>query len=243
MSNQERGRLKRALAGCLVTCVVLLPTQVAAQVGHAPESSPYRNLSGNKWFSLFGGYLGGSAGSAGVGPTDGTTIGVRADFGLTAAIDLTASFAGADLGRQPINPTQGPAERLLDPARQLVLLIDGGIVLRLSGHKTWHGMLPYAGLTMGVAIGTKVDADSMSGFDFGLHFQTAPQIGIRVHPTRRLFFRLEARDVLWRLKYPTVFFEIPANDPDSPPVLDPLTEDDSEWTHPPMFMLGLGFRF
>jgi len=193
--------------------------------------------------SLFGGYLGGSAGAAGVGPTDGTIIGARADFGLTAAIDLTASLAGADLGRQPINPTQGTEGRILDPARQLVLLVDGGIALRLSGNKTWHGLLPYAGLTLGVAIGTNVAADSLSGFDFGLHFQTGPQIGVRVHPASRIFFRLEARDVVWRLKYPTVFFETPSADPDSPPVLDPLTQDDSEWTHHLTYLLGIGFRF
>ncbi len=242
MSNCERGRLKRALAASLVACAMILPADSPAQVGHAPESSPYRALTGGRWLSLHGGYLGGSAGSAGVGPTDGATAGIRADFAMTAAIDLTASVAAADLGRRLIDPKAGVDERELPPTQQLVVLADGGIVLRLSGRKTWHRMLPYAGLTMGIAIGTKVEADTM-GFKFGVHFQTGPQIGLRVHPGGRLFLRLEARDVIWRLKYPPVFFETPEDDPDSPPVLDPRTQDDSEWTHHPVLLIGVGVRF
>ena len=40
-----------------------------------------------------------------------------------------------------------------------------------------------------------------------------------------------------------MFRRIPGGEPDSPPVLNPLTEDDSEWTHHPMLIFGLGFRF
>ena len=243
MSNTERDRLKRALPIAVMACFALPLATAAAQVGHTPGSSPYRNLAGNKWISVQGGYLAGSAGSAGVGPSDGMFMGVRADFGLTAAIDLTADLAAADLKRVPIDPTQGPENRVTGSARQTVLLAQTGIVLRLSGEKTWHGLLPYAGLTMGLAVGTEVEADSLSNFNFGFHFVTGPQIGVRVHPGRRLFLRLEARDIVWRLKYPNVFFEVPTNDPDSLPVLNPLTEDDSEWTHHPMLIFGLGFRF
>ncbi len=243
MSNLERGILKRILSIVTIACCVLPLGAVSAQVGHPPGSSPYRNLAGNKWISLQTGYLGGSAGSAGVGPTDGMLMGIRADFGLTAAIDLTGDIAFSDLQRLPIDPTQGADDRVVGTARQTVLLAQTGIVLRLTGEKTWNGLLPYAGLTMGLAIGTEVAADSLSNFNFGIHFLTGPQIGVRIHPGRRLLLRLEARDIIWRLTYPSVFFESPTNDPDSPPVLNPLTQDDSEWTHHPTLFFGLGIRF
>jgi hypothetical protein len=242
MSNFERDRLKRALSITIITCAILAPA-TAAQVGYEPGSSPYRNLPGNKWLSIIGGYLGGSAGSAGVGPTDGMLMGVRTDIGVTAAIDLTGDIAMADLQRLPIDPREGPDNRVLGTARQTVLLGQAGVVLRLTGEKTWNRILPYAGLTMGLAVGTEVRADSMSNFNFGIHFMTGPQIGVRVHPGGRMFLRIEARDLVWRLSYPNVFFDAPANDPLAPPVLNPLTEDDSEWTHHPTLMFGLGIRF
>lgn len=243
MSNVERGRLEHALSVAIVASALLAPYDASAQVGYRPQSSPYHDLPASKWISIQGGYLGGSAGEAGVGPTDGAFVGVRADFGLTAALDLTANVNAADLQRQPIDPQQGPENRILGSARQTVLLADAGIVLRVTGEKTWHGVLPYAGFTLGVAIGSEVKADSLSNFNFGVHFLAGPQIGVRIHPGSRVFFRIEARDALWKLKYPNVFFEPPENDPGSAPVLNPLTQDDSEWTHHSLLLFGLGVSF
>jgi hypothetical protein len=152
-------------------------------------------------------------------------------------------FSASRLERLLINPTQGEDDRVLGTASQTVFLADAGIVLKLTGAKTWHGLLPYVGLTMGLAIGTSVPEDSLSGFDFGLHFQTGPQVGLRLHPTERIFLRLEARDVVWRLSYPNVFFEEPEHDPDSPPVLNPLIQGENEWTHHLLLLAGLGFSF
>jgi hypothetical protein len=185
----------------------------------------------------------GSSGSAGVGPVDGSLAGIRADFGVTGALDLFGAITASDLTRLLIDPTQGTEDRVLGTAGQRVFLVDAGLVLRLTGEKTWHGLLPYAGLALGAAIGTKVPEDSLSGFDFGFHFQTSPQIGVRMHLGGGIFLRIEGRNVLWRLSYPDVFFEEPADDPDSPPVLNPLTQGQSQWTHHPLLLVGLGYGF
>ena len=113
----------------------------------------------------------------------------------------------------------------------------------LTGQKTWYGFAPYLGLSMGVAIGGDVPADSLSGYDFNIKFMAGPGIGLRWHPGSRIGLRVEFRDVLWKLSYPNAFFEPPTDQPDIPPVLDPEFNKTSEWTHNPSLYISLGYAF
>ena len=111
-----------------------------------------------------------------------------------------------------------------------MIIVDGGVVLRLTGRKTWNRLVPYFGGSLGVIIGTGVPADTLSGFSFGTHFQVGPQLGFKWFPARRLSFRAEGRVQFWRLSYPASFLATPENAPTEPPVLDPAINTNTDWT-------------
>ncbi len=238
MSNRTSGRLKHTF----VAAILLSPTfglgKLCAQVGHAPESSPYRSLQATKWLSFTGGYLNGSAGSAEVGPTDGPLAGLQASIKMGGPADAFLDLSVARLRRTLIHRDSVPETRTIGTADQTLLFADVGANLLLTGQKTWHGLIPYVGGNLGLVFGSDVKQD-ISGFRFAIQFHTGPQVGIRLHPSDRISLRVEARDVIWRLSYPLAFLEAPA--PDIPPVLDPEIHDKSEWTHHLVLMFGLAF--
>ena len=232
MSNVRRITVERVSIMTLLICSLLGVHQVAsAQVGHRPESSPYRDLRAKRVLSFVGGYMNGSAGKAGVGPGDGPFAGARFDLHLSGPAAVTFGAGMAKLERIIIDPTWGPANRTLDTASQSVLMLDAGIDLLLTGEKTWHGMIPYFGGGLGFALGGDVSADTLSGFSFSTHFTTGPRLGIWVHPSDRITFRIEGRDKIWRLKYPDGFFSVPENEPLELPVLDANIMKDTQWVH------------
>lgn len=233
--------MKQAWAAAVVAYMALgWPVAAFGQVGRSPQSSPYRDLSATKVLALAVGVLGGSAGSAGVGPTDGPFVGARFDLHAGGPVDVWFGLGVASLDRLVIDPTVAADDRILETTSQSVVLLDVGLALLLTGEKTWHGFVPYVGVSLGLALGGSVDADTLSGFRFNTHFQVGPQLGVRWYPTDRLMFRVEGRDILWQLKYPGVFFP-PASAPTSPSVLDPAIMNDTEWTHHPMLTLTLGY--
>ncbi len=240
MSNVRRITVERIGTMTLLICSLLAGHQrVSAQVGHRPESSPYRDLRAKRVLSLTGAYLSGSSGSAEVGPGDGMYAGARFDLHVGGPAALTFGAGVANLERIIIDPTWGPANRTLDTTTQAVVLVDGGFDLLFTGEKSWHGIVPYFGAGMGMALGTSVDADSLSGYSFSTHFTTGPRLGLWLHPLGRITFRIEARDLIWRLKYPDGFFSAPENEPTEPPVLDANVMKDTQWVH----HLGLTITF
>ncbi len=220
-----------------------VPGTLGAQVGHTPRSSPYRDLPEKYMFALTGGYSWGSGGKVKVGPGEGSVFGARGDIHLAGPGSVQVGLNVGSFDRLLLDPKQGPDERVLGWARQSVVMADAGLNLVFTGQKTWYGLAPYLGLSLGVAIGGDVPADSLSGYDFNIKFMVGPGIGLRWHPVRRIGLRVEFRDVLWKLSYPELFFLPPANDPEAPPVLDPDFNKTSEWTHNPSLYVSLGYAF
>jgi len=232
MSNMRRHTLQLTCLGLLL----LGATDSAfSQVGHAPGSSPYRDLRGKYFLTLTGGYAWGSGGKVNVGPAHGPVFGPRLDIHLAGPGAVHFGLNWAHLDRQMIDPSAEPENRLVETAKQTVIMADMGLYLVFTGEKTWHGVAPYFGASLGLALGGKVAGDTLSAFDFSTKFMVSPGLGFRWHPGGRLFVRFEARDVLWKLSYPSQFFEA------DPPVLDPAVNKASEWTHNPMLTVSLGF--
>ncbi len=240
MSNTPP-RYLRALILRVAAAALFWPGTASAQVGHAPESSPYRDLRAKHILSFTGTYVFGDAGKAGVGPTDGRLGGVRYDLYMSGAAAIGFGFSLGNFDRLLIDPAEPPDTRTLGSATQSVTMVDLGVNLVLTGAKTWHRLAPYVGFSLGLVFGGEVPEDSLSGFDFSTKFQLSPQAGVRWYVTDRLSIRLEGRDILWRLSYPESFFRLPANDPISPPVLNPLTNKTTDWTHNLTLLLSLGY--
>lgn len=240
MSNTARESPRRLVPLALLAALLAAPGPLPAQVGHPPGSSPYRDIRARQTLTLTGGYLSGGAGKAGVGPTDGPLAGAELEFRLGRVVTLGFGLTVADLDRLVLDPTQLPDERVKATERQRVALADAGFAMVLTGGKTWRGLAPYVGATVGMAFGGDVPIDS-SGFRFASHFHASPKVGFRWYLSDRIVFRAEGRDILWRLSYPQVFFIPPSGDPDAPPVLDPVTTKRTEWTHHPTLMFSLGY--
>jgi hypothetical protein len=242
MSNVGRITVQHVwLTLFLVNALLGIHRTAEAQVGHRPESSPYSDLRAKKVLSLVGGFFSGSPGKVDVGPASGPYSGARFDLHLGGPAGVTFGTGVANLERVLIDPTLGPANRTLDTTTQAVLLIDAGFDLLFTGEKTWHGLIPYFGAGMGMALGTSVDADSLSGYSFSTHFTTGPRLGVWVHPSDRITFRIEARDLLWRLKYPDGFFSVPEQEPTETPVLDANVTKDTEWVHHLGLTISIGY--
>jgi len=242
MSNTRCNIVERVVKVSLLVFALFGTHQAAAaQVGHPPESSPYRDLQSRRVLSLTGGVLSGSAGKVGVGPSDGTYVGARFDMHLGGPAGVTFSAGVANLERVLIDPRLGPENRTLDTATQKVVLLDGGFDLLLPGEKTWHGLTPYVGVGLGMAFGAKVNADSLSGYSFSTHFTAGPRIGVWLHPSSRFTLRIEGRVLLWRLKYPEGFFSEPEFEPTEPPVLDANVTKDTEWVQHLGLTISLGY--
>ncbi|MDH3457433.1 MAG: hypothetical protein OER90_11405 [Gemmatimonadota bacterium] len=221
----------------LVGVAIVLGTATAAmaQVGHPPGSSPYRELRAKYMLSAVGGYSSGSGGKVEVGPAAGNLFGARLDVHLAGPGVVQLGLSRASLDRTLIDAGADSANRVVGMEKQSAVLADIGLYLVFTGEKTWHGIAPYFGASIGLALGGAVPADSLSGFTFGTKFLVGPQLGFRWHPSQRLFFRVEGRDLIWKLSYPEAFFQ------GDDPVLDPAFNKPSQWTHNPMLLVSVGF--
>ena len=190
-----------------------------------------------------GGLLGGSHGSAKLGPAGGALYGARLETILSGPSD---GFFELMLGRPQryvVDPTAAAAVRESGPVTEGLVMANVGLTILLTGGKTWHGLSPYLGGSMGLGFARTPAADSVSGFRFNAKFITGPHVGFRLYVAPTLSFRAEGRLLFWQLKYPSVYFSPPAGAPLDPPVLDPNSYSSSEWTTHPVLTLGLGLAF
>lgn len=216
MSNKPRAPFSTPLI--IVLATALAPSAARSQVGHDPEHSPYRDLRASHQVMVSGGYLAGSGGLVGAGPKQGPLGGVRYYLSLSGSLEFRIGAQGARL------------DRALDSTSilsQSVLIADAGFTLRITGPKTWHGWMPYAGGSMGLAAGSTVAQDSA----FGRPFQFGPHVGIRRYGAGRLSLFIEGWDPIWRLHYP-LSWQSGATQ---------RVNVSREWVHNPTLMVGFGF--
>ena len=225
--------------------VALIPlTQIAAQVGHPPHSSPYRDIRKGHTFTALGGYFGGSGGDLEVGPHDGAIFGGRYDIRSAHTIQMGLGVTHSSLDRIIVNPFVALANRRSGPVSQSVTFAEVDLQFNLTGGKTWHRVAPFVGAAGGIAFGSSTPADT-SRYKFGRKFYLAPNIGFRLFLSDRIHLRAEARATFWKLKYPTTFQQEPVEEPgtvDNPNAVIPGNKLD-EWTTSPWLLAGLGYSF
>jgi len=216
----------------------LLAARAAGQVGNPPDQSPFRDIIRSQTISATVGYLTGSRGKAGVGPSDGIVLGARYELRLSGPTDLHVSLSWAGTDRFIVDPTQPEDERTTGPVSQPLVMFDAGLLFLLTGEKTWRGLAPYLSVSLGIAFGSTTPQDT-TGYEFATRFTLQPGAGLRYYVGRSLYLRAEARDVLWQLRYPLSYFE---TQPGIPPVLEVGT-GDTQWTHHLWISGAVGFTF
>jgi len=226
-----------AIAQCL------LPVAAAAQVGHDPARSPFRDIPTRQSITFFGGHFGGHTAEAGVGAQSGQIFGVRIRARLSGPIDLMANVATINSQRIVIDPTQPVASRVSGPIDYRLLEADLGLLVTLTGAKTWHGLAPYLGAGLGITTPTDSRVDP-GGYRAKTNFTIAPTIGVRWHPGRRFAVSFEARDNTIRYEWPLSYFQPrDANNNALPFVLDPDRYDSHDLTHNLTLSIGLSWLF
>ena len=226
--------------------MILCVAPAAAQVGHPPAQSPYRDvLHGSSVSPLFG-YLGGDGGKLGIGPHGGMTYGVRYDFRMSGFIQAGLSAHYMDLERLIVDADDSVATRVTGPVKQSVVLIEAALQFNITGGKTWHGIQPFATAGLGYALSSSTKADT-SGFEFGKRFSVSPGLGLRYFLGDRINLRLETRRHFWKLKYPSAYQDEPDDQPGAVDVDESnavITDGKlDEWTSGWWFIGGIGISF
>src|SRR2546427_13301724 len=124
---------------------------VSAQVGNEPAHSPYHDVRRGGVLVFTFGYLGGSRGSVGVGPSEGKTGGIRYEVPF-GAVGASLGLAYARMNRFVVDPFTDTTSRKTGPFTDDVVLLYAGLQLILTGRKTWRGFGPQLGGGPGVAI-------------------------------------------------------------------------------------------
>ena len=229
-----------------MTALLLAPAStLAAQVGHRPQSSPYRDIRQGHTVTAEFGQFGGSGGTFGIAPHDGHTYGFRYDVRTGSTIQIGLGFARGDLNRLIVNPFVELANRVSGPVKQTVTFAELNLQFNLTGGKSWHRLAPYVGSGVGLTFPSSTPQDT-SRFELGHKIYLAPTVGLRVILTDRLNLRGEARAVFWKLKYPTTFTDEPALQPGTPPDHSNAVITDgrtSEWVTSSWLQVGLGYSF
>lgn len=233
----------RTAPAFLAALLVAAAAPLAAQVGTAPDRSPFHDLTTRQTFTLSAGLFGGNEANAGVGWRRGALFAGRLDTRLGGPFDLYVSIGTVASSRFRINTSLDSATRKTGPVSRSLVLVDLGIVMNLTGAKTWHGLAPYVGVGVGEVLPSKTEAD-VGGYNAGTNFSLIPILGTRWFVTRTLAVRVEVRDYFFRYEWPLRYFD-PLdvnNNRITPPVL-PLGFKDKQWTHNFTLSVGLAYGF
>ncbi len=103
--------VRRLLTGAAACLAVFQTTTALAQVGHLPESSPYKDMRIKQALVFYGGLMSGGEGNAGVGPADGPVGGARWEITVGAPRILFLGLSLANLERPLVKPEDPPDTR------------------------------------------------------------------------------------------------------------------------------------
>jgi hypothetical protein len=236
-------------AACLAAAAARPAALAAQQVGNPPERSPYRDIIEHQSITLFGGQFGGNPGRAGVGAMAAWAFGGQLAVRLSGPVDLWVTLGEAASRRHSIiadtNVTKTDSARPGPDVNLPLVLADIGLGLNVTGDKTWHGLAPYVGASLGIVAPTQKVTDP-GGFTVGTNFSLVPAVGTRYFLGRTLALRLEVRDYLFRYQYPLAYFDSLTLHYTGPPprsAVLPLGTTDRQWVHNLTLWLGVSYLF
>ena len=234
----------RFLAAAVGLVVLATPAATLAQVGHPPQSSPFRDIRKGHTLTAVAGYFGGDGGQFGIGPHSGNVFGGRYDIRTGSTVGIGLEIARGTLERFIVDPFVALANRRSGPVKQSVTFAEIDLQFNVTGGKSWNRIAPFVSAGAGLAIAGDTPADT-SRFDFGRKFYFAPALGTRVFLSQRLHLRAEARLTFWKLNYPTTFQREPVEEPgteENPNAVIP-GNNLTEWTTSPWLQVGVGYAF
>jgi hypothetical protein len=226
--------IRTTMFAATLTLLAVLPA--AAQVGHPPDESPYRDLEYRQELTPTFGVLGAKSDRAGVLPRSATLVGLRYQVYIAGPISLNASVSTAFSERDVIDPKQVAAKRLVGTQDVSVYAADVGVALGLTGRKSWHRIVPE--VRAGVGLVTTAQQADASGYEFGTPFAFTFGGGLKLVGLGRFQLRADVGERFFKQKYPDSFY---AKASDNTAVLENSAR--SFWTNHSLATLGVSFLF
>jgi hypothetical protein len=225
------------LTPLVLGAAVLVARGAAAQVGSAPERSPFVDLEYRQSVSPFSGYLWTPTDPAGIAPQSAPLFGTRYDIYLGGPASFTARVATALADRTVIDPARPVARRILGVERRPLTFVDVGFSFALTGQKSWRGIVPL--IHTGGGLATNFAGADPGGFSLGTRFALSYGAGLRFVPSGRLAFRVDASNYAYQIRYPDRYFQ-PAIDSTS--VLAP-ERSKGKWLNNKAVTVGASYQF
>ena len=220
----------------LVAFIAALPAAAAAQVGHLPTQSPFRDVDMTSRVTTFAGWYSGARDEAGVLPRSGPLFGVRWDVHVGGPGDLMFRVAHVSTQRDVIDPAKSQGQRIVERRDVSLSFADVGLSFNVSGNKTWHGVMPILHGTVGV-VSDFAGRDS-GGFSHGTTFAIGYGAGLRyVPPGGRVSVRADVGSYYYSTEYPATYYGLAA---DSTRVLSPATPR-SQWRNNWTMLFGITY--
>ena len=220
-------------------------TSLVAQVGFLPKQSPYTEIANGTYLEATGGRVFGSGGPLLVGARDGTSEGLRFVLRGKNTLQFDFGFWSAGTKRSVIDADDSIAVRNKGLVGQRSIAGEIGIHLNLTGGKTWHRLAPYTGISFGLVHGSASPAADTSGYQFGTKLFFAPAIGTRLFLGQRVYLKLDARALFWKLVYPASYSDEPTKQPGTATQSNAVntTGSPSQYVASPEIRLGLGIAW
>lgn len=225
-------RIRAAL--CAMMCVA---APAAAQVGHLPSESPYRDLPWKQALTFFGGGFDTGRDPAGVGPQPGWLAGAKYDIRIGGPIELYARVATAPSSRRLLNPNLPAATRHIGDQKNELFVGDLGLEWNLTGQKSWHRIVPVINGGVGMVSDFHGFPDA-GGYRFGSKFMFTWGAGVRYHTDGRWEPRFDFSNYVWQLQYPATYA---ATLGDGSPGIVSSTKKGT-WMGNHLFSLGLSYQ-
>jgi hypothetical protein len=192
----------KQILGAVALAVVA--TNAGAQVGHLPQTSPYRDVETRQEFTFFGGHYSAGGDVLNITPQGGPMFGVRYEVHVGGPAFLMARWSHVNSERNAIDPTKTGAAAQLGKKNVSLNLFDVNLALNLTGQKSFHHIVPVINLGAGIAnCSCNVEPDP---YAFGTPFAFSFGGGLRYVPGGRFQVRVDWNDYLYQLKYPAEYY-------------------------------------
>ena len=209
----------------------------AAQVGHDPAHSPYRDLEHKQELTWLFGYTRARHDPAGVEPRSAAVTGLRYEINLAGPLALSADFTRLFAERDVLDPAKPLATRSRGTESAPVYAADVALALDLTGRKSWNHLVPQIRGGLGLVSGSA--KDDSSGFSFGTPFAFTFGGGLKFVPGGRLQLRADVTDRVFKLSYPDSYYRKAS---DNTSVLSDPTPR-SFYTHHTALTVGVSYLF
>lgn len=226
----------------------IMAAPLAAQVGHEPQQSPFRDLERTMEFTVYSGTYRARQDAARVAPQSGPIIGVLYQWRASGPLSLTGGISRVESQRRVLDPirtstcggstTPNPECKLVGEYRWPLYYFDGGLALDLTGPRTFYGFVPDLKAGIGLLSDFHTQPD-VGEFSLGTRFAIKWGGGIRWVPSELFQIRADVSNYLHSISYPEAYFA-PATDNTQ---IRPLGGDRSTWLNNTAFTIGLSYLF